>query len=180
MDKMNKTSKTTIGAMAVALSVIAMLLTVVPVMTYASPMIAGMLLIVIAIELDKKWGFAVFAAVSVLSVLLASDKQAVILYIMFFGHYPLTKALIEGKIKSRLIEWLIKFAVFNAAMIFSYFLVVKVFAFPMDEVGDMGKYGTIILLILGNIFFPIYDIMLSRMVTLYVIRLRKVLRKIFK
>lgn len=177
---MNKTSKTTLGAMTAALSVVIMLLTVVPVMTYASPMLAGTLLLVIVIETDKKWGYAVFTVAAVLSVLLASDKQAVILYIIFFGHYPVTKAIIESRIKSRVAGWIVKYAVFNAAMVFSYYLVVSVFAFPMDEVGDMGKYGTLILLAVGNVFFPVYDIMLSRVVTLYVLRIRKAVRKVFK
>lgn len=180
MEKMNKTSKTTLGAMTAALSVVIMLLTVVPVMTYAAPMLAGMLLLLIVIETDKKWGYAIFAVVAVLSALLATDKQAVILYIMFFGHYPVTKALIEGKIKSRAVEWLIKFLIFNLMMISAYLLVVKVFAFPMEEIGDMGKYGSLILLAVGNIVFPVYDITMTRLVLIYDLRLRKVVRKFFK
>ena len=49
--------------MTAALSVVIMLLTVVPVMTYAAPMLAGMLLLLIVIETDKKWGYAIFAVV---------------------------------------------------------------------------------------------------------------------
>ena len=166
--------------MTAALSVVIMLLTVVPVMTYAAPMLAGMLLLLIVIETDKKWGYAIFAVVAVLSALLATDKQAVILYIMFFGHYPVTKALIEGKIKSRAVEWLVKFLVFNVTMISAYLLVVQVFAFPMEEIGDMGKYGSLILLAVGNIVFPVYDITMTRLVLIYDLRLRKVVRKFFK
>ena len=99
---------------------------------------------------------------------------------MFFGHYPVTKALIEGKIKSRAVEWLIKFLIFNLTMISAYLLVVKVFAFPMEEIGDMGKYGSLILLAVGNIVFPVYDITMTRLVLIYDLRLRKVVRKFFK
>lgn len=180
MNKMNKTSMTTLGAMTAAVSVIIMLLTIVPVMTYSSPMLAGMLLLMIVIEMDKKWGYGIFAVVSVLSLILAADKQAVILYIMFFGHYPVTKAIIEGHIHRRAIEWLIKFAVFNVTMTGAYLLVVKVFAFPMEEIGDLGKYGAIILLIVGNIVFPVYDVTMTRLVIIYNQRVKKIIRKVFR
>lgn len=180
MNQMNKTSKTTLGAITAAVSVIIMMLTVIPVMTYSAPMVAGVLLLMIVIEMDKKWGYAIFLVSAVLSVILATDKQAVILYIMFFGHYPVTKAIIESRIHKRVIEWLIKILLFNLTMAGAYLLVVRVFAFPMDEIGDMGRYGTYILLGAGNIMFPIYDIMLTRLVIVYQLRVRPIVRKVFK
>lgn len=180
MNKMNKTSRTTLGGITAAVSVVIMLLTAVPVMTYSSPMIAGALLILIVIEMDKKWAFGIFAVAGTLSLLLAADKEAAILYIMFFGHYPITKAIIESKIKSRPVEWLIKIAVFNMTMITGYLIIVKVLALPMDDMNDLGKYAWLILLGAGNVMFPIYDITLTKCVLLYEVRLRKTVRKIFK
>lgn len=180
MKKLNKTSRTALGALTAALSVIIMLLTVVPVMTYCAPMVAGALLIMIVIEMDKKWGFAVYAASGVLSMILAADKEAAVLYLMFFGYYPIIKAVLESKIKSRPLEWLVKIAVFNASMIAAYLLIVKVLALPMDDMNDLGKYAWLILLAAGNAMFPVYDITLTKCVLLYEVRLKKIVRKVFR
>lgn len=48
---------------------------------------------------------------------LAGDKEAVVYYIMFFGYYPIIKGAIEGKIKTRAVQFVLKYAVFNAAVI---------------------------------------------------------------
>lgn len=177
---MNKTSKTTLGGIIAALSVIIMLLTVIPVMTYVSPMVAGALLIVVVMEMDKKWGYGIFAVVCVLSLLIAADKEAAVLYVMFFGHYPVTKAVIESKIKSRALEYAVKFFVFNLTMIVSYLLIIKVLALPMDDMEQWGKIGWAALLVAGNVIFPIYDITLGKCIILYDVRIRKILRKLFK
>lgn len=178
--QMNKTSKTTLGGITAALSVVIMLMTVVPVMTYVAPMVAGALLIIIVIEADRKWAYAIFAVAAILSMLLAADKEAAMLYIMFFGHYPVTKAVIESKIKSRVLEYIVKFAVFNITTVSAYLIIVKVLMLPMDDMNDLGKYAWLILLAAGNIMFPIYDITLSKCILLYDMRIRKILRKLFK
>lgn len=180
MNKMNKTSKTTLGALTAAMSVIIMLLTVVPVMTYCAPMVAGALLLMIVIEMDKKWAMGIFAAAGTLSMILAADKEAAVLYIMFFGYYPVIKAVLESKIKIRAVEWLVKFAFFNVTMISAYLIIVKVLALPMDDMNDLGKYAWLILLGAGNVMFPIYDMTLSRCVLLYNARIRKIVRKVFR
>ena len=42
---------------------------------------------------------------------LLAEKEAAILYLFFFGHYPILKGLIE-KIKKAVIEWVLKISVF--------------------------------------------------------------------
>ena len=55
-----------------------MLLTnLIPVGTYALPCIAGILLTAVVVEFGWKWALAAFAAVSLLSVFFAGDKEAV-------------------------------------------------------------------------------------------------------
>ena len=51
-------TKTAIGGIIAALSIVLMLLTsAIPTLTYAIPAIAGLLLVVIVIEVNKKWAF---------------------------------------------------------------------------------------------------------------------------
>ena len=175
---MQKSSKTALGAMVAALSVVIMLLTVVPVLTYTSPAFAGLLIVIIVIELDKKWAFGVYAAVGVLSVLLASDKEAAILYLFFFGYYPILKAIIEGKLKN-VFGWIVKFVLFNTAIVACYFIIAKVLLLPMDDFDDFGKYTIPIFLVAGNVVFLLYDLFLTKMVVLYQMKWQQKFRKLF-
>lgn len=58
------------------------------------------LLIAVVIELGAKWAWAVFAAISILSLFFAGDKEAALYFVMFFGFYPILKARIETLAKS--------------------------------------------------------------------------------
>lgn len=175
---MQQSSKTALGAMTAALSVVIMLLTVVPVLTYTSPAFAGLLLVIIVIELDKKWAFGVYAAVGVLSVLLASDKEAAIIYLFFFGYYPILKAIIESKLKS-ILGWIAKFALFNTAIVACYLMIVKVLLLPMEDFDDFGKYTIPILLLAGNVVFFLYDMLLTKVVVIYAVKWQQKFRKLF-
>ena len=63
MKELSQASKTAIGGMAVALSVVLMLPTAFEIFVYALPAIAGMLTLFCVIELGKSWAAGVYAAV---------------------------------------------------------------------------------------------------------------------
>ncbi|HBL40620.1 MAG TPA: hypothetical protein DDY98_03245 [Ruminococcaceae bacterium] len=177
---MKQSSKTALGGIVSALSVILMLLTaVLPFMTYALPLLAGTLLIAMVIELGKGWAAAVYAAVSLLSVFVVPDKEAAVFYIAFFGYYPIIKSTLEKHLP-RVVEWCVKLLIFNAACVAGWFLTVYVFGIPFDETELFGKWSMAVLLGIGNVTFVVYDLMLTKVVTLYLYRLRKVFRRVFK
>ncbi|MBQ3602883.1 MAG: hypothetical protein IJA02_03490 [Clostridia bacterium] len=177
---MKQSSKTALGGIVSALSVVLMLMTaVIPFMSYALPLIAGALLILMVIEINKSWAFIVYAAVSLLAVFVVPDKEAAVFYVAFFGYYPIIKSTLEKHLP-RVVEWIVKFAIFNAAVIAAYFFTVKVLGIPFDDMGEWGKYGIFILLAVANVTFLVYDIMLTKLVTLYLYKFRKSFKKIFK
>ena len=177
---MKQSSKTALGGIISALSVMLMLLTtVIPFMTYAIPLLSGALLIPIIIEINKRWAFAVYVAVSLLAVFVVNDREAAVFYVSFFGYYPILKQLLEKHLP-KAVRWLIKFFVFNFSVIVGYFLSTYVLGVSFDDMGDMGKYGALITLALANVVFIAYDIMLTRLVKLYLVKYRKSIRKIFK
>lgn len=176
---MKQSSKTAICGMIAALSVVIMMLTIIPVMTYAAPAFAGILLMVVVIEINKKWAFGVYAAAGILSLLLATDKEAAVMYVAFFGYYPIIKAVLESKLP-RAVEWIVKFLIFNVTMVASYFVLIKVFGISMEDMNELGKYGPLILLALGNVVFVVFDIAITRIATLYIIRWQKQFRRLFK
>ena len=83
---MKSSYKVALGAVFMALSTIFMMATsVIPIASFAFPALAGALLIVINLEVGRKWALLVYAGVSLLSLFLSSDHTAVISFIVFFG-----------------------------------------------------------------------------------------------
>lgn len=175
---MKQSSKVALGGVIGALSLMFMILTIIPVATYALPAIAGAILIPIVIELGAKWGAMVYGVVAVLSIFVAADKEAAILFITFFGYYPVLKAVLE-RAKQRFTEWLLKFIVFNVTMVASYMIMIFILKLPMNfEL--FGINLPLVFLILGNGVFWLYDVALSNVITLYIHKLHKVVSRIFR
>lgn len=157
-----------------------MLLTgVIPFMTYALPLAAGALLILAVIEINKRWAFFVYVAVSLLSVFVVPDKEAAVFYVSFFGYYPIIKSTLEKHLNI-VVEWIVKLVIFNASTVAGYFFTTYVLGIPFDETGEFGKYSLLILLALANAVFIAYDVMLTKFITLYLMKFRKSFHKIFK
>ncbi len=178
---MKKSKKLAISAVFAAVSVVLMLMTgIIPVLTYAIPAIAGLILTIIVIEIDKKWAVAVYFTVSVLSLILVPDKEAVAMYIAFFGYYPIIKSVFESKLPI-VFEYIIKFSLFNVAMVGSYCLLIFVLMPELkDELLDADKWFLPILLAAGNVFFFLYDYAMTKMITVYNLLWHKFLYRIFK
>lgn len=171
--------------MSAALAVVVMLLSTLPLFYMAAPAFAGMLTMLIVIEVDKKWAFGVYAAVSVISLFICPDKEAAMLYTAFFGYYPIVKSVFESKLP-RPVEILLKFAVFNAAVISAYFILSKFMGVDLNEFAQMGsktlplKVALPAVLALGNLAFVALDFCMTSLVTLYIHRFQKYFRKLFK
>lgn len=177
---MKQSSKTALGGIVSALSVTLMMLTgVIPFMTYALPLAAGSLLILMVIEINKRWAFVVYAAVSLLSIFVVPDKEAAVFYVAFFGYYPIIKSALEKHLNI-VIEWVVKLIIFNASTVAGYFFTIYVLGIPFDETGEFGRYGIMIMLALANAVFIAYDVMLTRFITLYLKKFRRSFHKIFK
>ncbi|HCB99625.1 MAG TPA: hypothetical protein DEP42_00140 [Ruminococcaceae bacterium] len=163
-----------LGGVTAALSLIFLFLgSVVPIAQMIMPAIAGLLLIVIVGEVSSiKWAWVIFAAVSILAALLCPDKGVVIYYIFFFGHYPLLKRSIE-RFQNRVCQWVLKFLLFNACLTAAYFITVQLFGLPNGVV----KYGYLLILVLLNIAFVLYDIAVTRLITVYFLRFRRHLHR---
>lgn len=177
---MSKSGKIALGGLLTALGVVLMFLTgLIPIGTYALPAIAGVLLIVAVIEIGAKWAWMIYAAVAVLSLLFAADKEAALLFVLFFGYYPVLKSFLE-RISNKVLSWISKFAVFNVAVVACFFLAVNFLQLPKDSFTVFGFYLPWVFLILGNAVFLIYDIALSGLVATYVEKLHHRVTKTLK
>ncbi len=183
---MSQSSKTALGGMLTALSVVILLPTALEIFVYALAAFAGMVVMLSVIELDKKWAFGIFSATSILSALIVPNKEAVVFYIAFFGYYPIVKALLESRMP-RVIEYILKLLIFNAGVIAATVFMVKVLGVPFDRMmgieGEQGffkEFAVPLLLILGNIVFVAYDIALTMLFTTYIKVWQKRFRKLFR
>ena len=142
----------------------------------AMPAIAGVIGVIIVIEIGVKWAFAAYFVSAALTFILGIN-EAGMLFALFFGYYPIIKPLIE-KIRVRVIEYIVKFALFNAAMIASYAILIAVFS--LAALGFDKMLFAWITLAIGNIFFILYDICISRIAALYCLKYRKYIKKLLK
>jgi len=147
-----------------------------PALNYCIPMVAGALLLVPSIEFGTGTALTAYAAVSLLSMILLPTKEAAIMYMFLFGIYPIIKKYFE-RIPHRVPEYLAKFAFFNLTAVAAVSLVTFVLTEGTLDDGTLGKWAVPLLLLCGNIAFPLYDYTLTLAVTLYIRRLQGPLRK---
>ncbi len=164
--------------MMAALASVVMLVSFFPYLTYAIPAIAGLFIMVVVIEIDIKWAFLTYAVSAVITFLMA-EPEAKMLFVLFFGYYPILKSIFERP-KSRIVEYILKFATFNAAVLLNYLLLAPIMGFSVENFGEFGKYSAIVLLIGANVVFPIYDMAVSQMAQFYMVRVHPSVKRIFK
>jgi len=163
-----KSSQIAVGGVFSALCLTLMFLTgVLPFLTYAVPMLAGAALVAVVVENGRKTAVLVYVAVSLLSLLIVADKQAVMLYIAFFGYYPILKQSLD---KRKILGYAVKFGLFNLTMVGGYYLLIYVLALPdlVSEMGDLGRWGSLLFLLTGNLLLLVFDWVLTKYTALYI------------
>ncbi len=175
---MKNTVKITCCGVISALATVLMMATNIPIALYTVPCIAGILFMIPAIEFDSKWGFLCYGITAVLSLILPTEREALIVFIGVLGYYPILKMLIE-RIGKRPLEMLIKLAVFNIGVVASYFVIIKILGYNVFANEYAGwKVTAIALLVVGNAVFLILDYAITNLIRFYFFKLRKPIRKI--
>ncbi len=174
--------KVSLGGIVSALCLVLMFLTAVfPPLNITLPLFAGMLMTVVAIEVSSSWAWVTYATVAILSFFITPDKEAAIFFTVFFGFYPILKDTLE-KIKFKILKWLLKFVVFNIAIVIIYQLTVKLLGTVdlIEEFGFMKQFMLPGLIIMFNGIFILYDITLSMVKTAYLKWFRPTFLRKFK
>jgi len=148
-----------LGGILAALAVLVMSMgTLIPVATYAVPMLCCMLMQMVLRLCGRKTAWAWYGAVAFLSLLMAPDKEAAAVFLAL-GYYPIVKPKLD---KLRL-RWLWKGLLFNASVLIMYWLLMHLFGMTQlsEEFAGMGMIMIVILLLLGNVVFFLLDRILS-------------------
>ena len=155
------------GGVLAALAVVILLLGgVIPVGTYLAPMLASLPLIVLLSELPKSLCLGWYAIVALLGALLCPDPETAFVFV-FLGWYPAAKPALDRL--PRLPRAVCKLLIFNAAVAALYALLILVFRLEalVNEARETGTALLIVLLLLGNLSFLLFDLVLRRMTALY-------------
>ena len=175
-----QTMSVAFSAVIAALSTVVMAMAgIVPTATVALPAFAGLCVIPVVYEFGVRWGFGVYAAVSVLSFLLVADREAALMYVVFFGYYPVLFAFF-GRIRQQWLRVMIKVMVFNAAMAVETFAALFVLGIPYDALFFGGVWGLLVMLVLLNLLLFLYDYTIPGLIVMYGRRLHPVLSRIFR
>lgn len=165
-----------LGGIVSALCLLTMFLAgIMPAFYLVLPMIAGILMLIIAVEVNTGWAFLTYLAVSLLSMFITFDKEAALIFILLFGHYPIIRFYIQ-QIRKKPLRLLCKLLICNACVIGYFYVTVYLFGLKqlLDELDDYGRYGGIIMLLLANVIFLLYDVNLD---ICYVFYKRKIMPK---
>ena len=172
-----QTSRIALCGVVAALSVVVLFMTgIIPVATVALPAVAGCLLIAVVAETNVRWGLMVYAVVAVLSLFIVPDREAALLYIVFFGYYPSLYGVLS-RVRHRVLCWLLKFLVFNAAILIESLSAIFLLHIPMEEMLPFGWISIPILWILFNLVFVFYDLSMNGLIVLYIRRLHPAVSK---
>lgn len=140
---------------------------IVPLATYAAPLLASVTLVVAREESRASCARACFAAGAALGLLLSPDKEGALLY-AFLGWYPLRKPRFDA-IRPRIAQIGAKLLLFCAAVGAMYALLLFVFrleaaAREFAEAAPALLWATAAL---GVAVFFVYDLVLARLTALY-------------
>ena len=149
-----------LGGMMAALAVVIMSLGgLIPVATYVCPMLCMILLSFVRKFCADRVAWAWYGAVSILSLLLAPDREAAAVF-LFLGYYPMVKPFLD----KRRFKWIWKGLLFNAAVLVLYGIALYVLGIDqvVSEFAELGNWMLAVTLILGNVTFFLLDRVLER------------------
>ncbi len=177
---MNKTRKTTISAALTALIVVVLWLgSLVEVLDLTTIFIAGLFLAFSVIELEGNWKWMIYTASAILALVLLPNKFVGVEYVLL-GVTVILKSYYERR--SNILSWVLKFITFNVLFGVVIALFYLVLGMPFQDEVILGITFSAylipaILLFLGNICFLLYDILLSRLISIYYYKYRDRVRR---
>jgi hypothetical protein len=161
------------GVLAALATVCLFLGGAIPVASLSCPILASLVLIPVYLECGKKWGALWYVVVGILGLLLAPYKECAVLFVAY-GAYPMLRKYLGRLPLGRL--W--KTVYFHIVLFAAYGIMLFVFPLPelQGEFADMGKLMLGVMVLMSNVCFWLYDIMISRLEVMYFVRLRPKLK----
>ncbi|MBO5845388.1 MAG: hypothetical protein J6Q77_01960 [Clostridia bacterium] len=168
-DRSEKTRRIATCAMLSAVGVVVLYLgSLIDVLDISMAVIASFFVIFAVIEYGNAAPWMIYGVTGILSAILLPQKLPAAMYILFCGFYPIIKAKLE-RLKSRVAQWVIKELVFNVCLV--VLMLLSRYLLYLDSDGLFVFEA--VFFILANGTFVLYDIALTRLISLYIFKLRK-------
>ena len=171
-----RTKQLTLAGILAGLGVVLLLLgAFLQVLDLSAAALASLLIVVAVIELSPIFPILIYLVTGLLALLLLPDKLAALVYLALTGYYPIAKCYVE-RIKP-VFATMLKFLLFNLSL--SAILGVGVWLLSLDlsfsgtRLAGYGFWAILVLYLVGNLVFWMYDILLSRFARIYQNRLRR-------
>ncbi len=166
---MKNTKKIALTAILSALSVIILMLgSVITVLDLTMAAIAALLVMLVVIEVGGWYPYLMWLVTSALSLILLPSKFIGLLYLVFAGIYPILKAMFERL--HYVVAWVLKLSYFNTML--TLLIILSEYVFHLQD-ADLG-FGWLVYLVC-NLVFVAFDFCATELLTLYLIKLRKLL-----
>lgn len=142
---------------------------IIDVLDYTVAALCGLIVTFVIVEFSAGYAAAVYAGGSILAILLVPNKINVILFVAFCGWYPFIKRYLE-RVKEPF-GMLLKLVIFNAAVASIYLFMRKVMLIEYKLVAI-----DILFYLLCNVAFYFYDILITKLIWIYVHKYRDKLK----
>lgn len=164
-----------LGGIVAALCLMTMVMAgVFPILYIAAPMVAGVLLVILVQEVSTGWAALTYAATAVLSVFVVPDREATLMFVLFFGYYPLLRPKIK-KLPTKLLRLLAKLGLYQLFLVADYLLTVYVLGLPTFD--EFAPWVLPLLDLVATAVFVMYDSLLDGLTAFYHQVVRRRLRR---
>lgn len=147
---------------------------ILPLATFCCPILAMLCSLPVLEEYGRRTALILYAAVSLLALLMAPDKEVALLY-TFLGWYPALRPTIDRAVPGRLPRLLLKLGLFAAAVSAMYALAIPVLGMSdlAREYTEAGRPMLALTVVLGCVVWLLFDTVLLRFTLLYRHKWRK-------
>lgn len=171
IDTKNKTLRLAVCAILSALGVVLIYFgSLIEVLDMSAAVLASVGCIFAAIEFGGAYPWLIYAVTGVLSLILVPNPISALMYILFFGFYPIIKLRLDKK--GRLARLILKELAFNLSL--AVLLILWKFVFSAGAEESPVLY--VVFIILAEIAFPVYDLALSKLSLMYFAKIRPKIR----
>jgi len=166
--------RVSLTAMFAAMSLLFLYLaSILPTMRISMYFLSSVFVMGLVLEEEIGLAFLMFAAVSLLSLLLMPNILRVVPYVLFFGQYGIFKYFIQKKIKDKIIGYILKLLYYNAALALMYLLAKEII---FEDVLN-SSIAFWIIIIIAEAAFVAYDFAFTKVTSFYFNNIRRKLMK---
>lgn len=165
-DTVRKTAYSSIIASVV--TVIIIIGSVLDIVDLAAASLCALIIHVVYNEAGGSRALLIFAVSSSLSLMLMPMRSCPLLFVSFFGYYPILRAFLYKHIKSKALSYTLLILLYNVVMYLLFTLFKGVFGIAEEPV-----YMYILLLVTSNIFFVTFELLIGRIMILYTYKIKK-------